>query len=210
MTIDWSLSDDGILCITGEGPIADYHVDYADKVDTPWRNTGVKRVIISEGITRIGENAFFGCYFMTSVVIPSTVVSIGRRAFHRCTSLRNISVDASNEHYRSKNGSLYDRRVRTLIRYASGRMAREYHVPGSVTRIDDDAFSRSMHIWRVHMGPGIRSIGSDAFSHCQSLVMADIPVNVSSIGEGAFRDCRSLPSVRIPDGVRRIKRSTFS
>ena len=91
-------------------------------------------------VIAIGERAFMG-ENMTEVNLPASIVSIGKAAFARCTSLTNISVDGASAMYASAGGVLFNREMTTLICYPSGKSDATYTIPRSVTRIDDMAFS---------------------------------------------------------------------
>ena len=75
--LKWHLTDDGVLTITGNGEMDDYYIF------SPWRDSGVKRIIIGNRVTTIGEYAFSDCSSLTSVTIPNSVTTIGWSAFQR-------------------------------------------------------------------------------------------------------------------------------
>ena len=82
--MEWYLSVDGTLTVSIEGDMSNY-----DEGETPWdlQRDDIKKIVIKEGVTRIGDLAFGGCRNLTSVEIPNTVKSIGVRAFVECTSI---------------------------------------------------------------------------------------------------------------------------
>ncbi len=88
----WSLSEDGILTITGTGAIKDFE-DGAER----WNGleSKITEVHIANGITRIGKNAFYECTQLVHVEIGNSVEEIGVRAFSKCTSLK--SMDTTSE-----------------------------------------------------------------------------------------------------------------
>ena len=70
----------------------DYSVPYNS---APWRYSGVKRIIIGNRVTTIGQTAFSGCSSLTSVTIPNSVTTIEGKAFEECTNLQKINIGNS-------------------------------------------------------------------------------------------------------------------
>lgn len=91
--LTWSLdTDTGVLEISGTGAMEDYSSSSA-----PWYSCRdyVKTVTIGDGITCIGDNAFYGCVSIVNIVIPVNVTVINRYVFYGCTSLVNITVNGN-------------------------------------------------------------------------------------------------------------------
>ena len=86
--LKWLLTDDGVLTITGKGEMYDYSY-------TPWSYDDLTRVIIGNGVTTIGKNAFVGRSSLTSVTIPNSVTTIGSEAFIGCTNLQKVYIGDS-------------------------------------------------------------------------------------------------------------------
>jgi 1-phosphatidylinositol phosphodiesterase len=100
----------GTLYVSGNGSMNDYEYTSERGVSgsgstAPWGdqltnslfdgqyNTDlVKTIVIGEGITSIGNYAFYGFDNVTSVSIPSTVKSIGEGAFTKCSSLKTVDI----------------------------------------------------------------------------------------------------------------------
>ena len=91
--LTWSLSDDGTLTISGKGAMDNYKFDGYDYLansyyytDAPWDTYRyhIKSVVIENGVTSIGDRAFYGCVNLSNVTIPSSVTSIGEYAFYDC------------------------------------------------------------------------------------------------------------------------------
>ena len=90
----WSL-DGTVLTISGNGAMSDYAHDYIlNENRAPWGFT-ITDVIIEDGVTRIGDGAFYYCESLTSVTIPDSVISIGDSAFYYCKSLKSIVIPDS-------------------------------------------------------------------------------------------------------------------
>ena len=87
--LTWMLSCDGTLTISGTGAMADY-----TDTDAPWysHSSDITSVIIGEGITTIGNYAFYQFNSLSSVTVPSTLTSIGSHAFHNCGVLLSITI----------------------------------------------------------------------------------------------------------------------
>jgi len=86
--LKWRLTDDGVLTISGKGEMDDYRF-------SPWLDSGVKQIIIGDGVTTIGRSAFRGCSSLTSVTIPNSVTTIGQAAFSNCSSLTSVIIPNS-------------------------------------------------------------------------------------------------------------------
>ena len=226
--VNWTLTGDGTLTISGTGAMADY--GYSDN-RAPWygARSQVKTVIIKNGVTSIGNDAFYDCKALTSATIPNSVTSIGDDAFSICTALTNVTIPESvtqigfgafsgsnaaitvasgNSKYCSAAGALYNKQKTTLF-YPGMIKDGSFRIPNSVTTIADYAFSNCLSLTSVTIPNSVTSIGGAAFGNCLSLTSVTILNSVSSIGEFAFKDCTSLTSVTIPNSVTSIGYWTF-
>lgn len=80
----------GVLTITGEGDMADW-----DNVkEVPWYNhaSEITKVVLPEGLTKIGARAFYACMELSDVAIPTTVNTIGAYAFYRCALENGVTI----------------------------------------------------------------------------------------------------------------------
>ena len=86
-----------ILTISGTGEMKNYDYNYGDNIDAPWKpyRTEIQTVVIEDGVTSIGDCAFYNCSALTQVTIPEGVTSIGRDAFERCSALAEMTVLAT-------------------------------------------------------------------------------------------------------------------
>ena len=139
----WTLDEDGTLTFRGSGPMKDYettskmvsYMTFHYYTTAPWmkyRDT-IRRVVIPEGVTRIGAHAFYGAYSdfqfsFNSVTIADSVTSIGDRAFIGCNYLEraNLPNDLTEIGASAFSGCS---RLTSLT------------VPQSVTKIGESAFS---------------------------------------------------------------------
>jgi hypothetical protein len=220
---------EGTLTISGTGRMTDY------KCQTPWDKfrESITKVIIEEGVTEIGINAFYGSTGLTSVIIGNSVTSIEYRAFRNSPNLTNIEVDSGNTVYASVDGVLFDKNKERLILYPYGRQG-TYRIPNNVISIKDEAFQSSAGLTFVIIPGSVTSIGKRVFQHCTGLksinVENDNSVYSSIDGvlfnknrdtlifypEGKQRSIRSRggwavkrDEYRIPDGVTSIGDNAF-
>lgn len=85
--LTWALDDSGVLTISGIGEMYNMY-----QVEQKWDNLKIKKVIMKDGVTSIGEGAFSFTPYLSSVSIPSSVTSIGAEAFYECFSLKSITI----------------------------------------------------------------------------------------------------------------------
>ena len=151
---------------------------------------------IPNSVTTIGDHAFSGCYFLTSINIPNSVTTIGKGAFSGCSSLTSINIPNS---------------VTTIGKDAFAYCASltNINIPNSVTKIGECAFGGCESLTSINIPNSVTTIGKGAFSDCDSLTSINIPNSVTTIGKGAFSGCSSLTSINIPNSVTTIKDGAF-
>ena len=177
----------GVLTISGTGAMNDY-----SSTNSPFNyNSNIKSVIIGNGVTSIGNSAFYGCISLANVTIPNSVTSIGNSAFEGCTRLTSVTIPNSV----------------TSIGYSAFNNCKNLisiTIPSSVISIGNSVFSGCISLANVTMPNSVTSICDGAFYNCRSLTSVTIPDSVTSIGDWAFRGCTSLTSITIPDSVTSI------
>ena len=165
----WYLTNDGVLTISGKGEMYDYSDDNREL----WYEYVIERIIIGDGVTTIGENAFRDCSNLTSVTIPNSITEIGGRAFDNCSSLTSVTIPNSVT-------TISDNAFRGCISLTS------VTIPNSVTTIGNSAFSACISLTSVTIPNSIKTIGDEAFQDCGSLTSVTIGNSVTTIGNNAF------------------------
>lgn len=188
----WELDEEGTLTISGSGRIKDYRFDD----QTPWEDLNITNTVIKNGVTRIGNYAFFDCDKILSVTIPNSVSTIGEYAFDGCSGLTGVTIP--NSVTAMGKGAFFccDHLKKVTL---SSRM----------TEIEGWTFEGCKRLMKVMIPRGITSIGQQAFSGCDSLTSVTIPDSVTSIGRCAFSQCINLKSVTIPKSVNNIGVAAF-
>jgi len=175
--LTWTFSSDtSTLTISGTGDMTDYEWGA-----TPWYRFRdyIQQAVIDNGLTSIGDGAFYGCSGLTSITIPAGVTSIGEYAFAECVGLTSITIPAGVTSI--SHGSFLDCSSITSIT-----------IPAGVTSIGDYAFYGCSGLTTVTIPDGVTSIGDYAFEECSGLMSITIPDGVTSIGNEAFGQCASL------------------
>ena len=215
--LTWNLTD-GVLTISGTGKMTDFsYPDYG-----PWYSSrsSIKTVNIGDGVTSIGDDAFYNCSALTSVTIGNSVTSIGNYAFYECRSLTSVTIpnsvtsigDGAFYNCSSLTSVTIPNSVTTIGEYAFSSCSglTSITIPNSVTSIGDGAFYNCSSLTSVTIPNSVTTIGEYAFSSCSGLTSITIPNSVTSIGRYAFNNCSSLTSVTIPNSVTSIGDYTFS
>ena len=212
----WSLSEDGTLTISGTGSMYNYNAFQ----HSPWMFYEIKKVVIEDGVTSIGNCAFYECKGITEVSIPDSVTSIGNRAFYKCNSLTKLSIPESVTSI--DDCIFYECESLTEVNIPDGiKSIGEYTffgctnlknvaIPAGVTSIEKYAFSDCNEFTEISLPDGLTSIGEYAFSGCKGLKDIVIPAGVKTVENGAFSGCTGLTEINIPDGVTSIENSAFS
>ena len=187
------------LTISGSGAMADYE----NSEDRPWKGWEqvITKIVINDGVTTIGEEAFHGCYKVTEIVLPDSVTSIGKRAFYYCGKLQKVVLSSN----------LTDSNLTAIGDEAfEGCSALEnVEIPAGVKTIGDGAFSGCTSLGSVTIPNSVTDIGAYAFSSCSKLTSIEIPSSVTNIGAYAFSGCEGLGSVTNMNGVTNIGQGAF-
>ena len=149
-------------------------------------------------VTVIGEYAFHDSD-IKSVTIPSTITTIKREAFIRCSSLRDFNISDLEAWCRIDFGfnciNLEEHHINL-----NGVEITELVIPDGIESIPDLAFSGCINIISVKIPEGVKSIGESTFNCCKNLKSISFPNSLTSIGEGGLRDC-GFDSFSFSDGI---------
>ena len=148
-------------------------------------------------VTRIGNAAFKCRAGLTSVVIPSSVLSIGSGAFYGCAGLESISVDPASESFKVVNGCLMSKDGMTLVR---GPAQSAVTIPDGVKSISSFAFESCGSLKSIAIPSSVTDIGEAAFQKCYALDSITIHKSVSYVGFVAFAQCNNLTTVYVDVG----------
>lgn len=184
------------LTIRGSGAMEDYLMSGHQ----PWRSfrDQITSVVVSPGVTSIGNLAFTRFSKLIHVDIADSVVSIGEHVFSECSSLTNITVPQS---------------VTYIDAYAFDSCTNLSSITlstNNITSIRPYTFSGCSELSSTVIPDGVTSIQLGAFSNCTKLTSITIPDSVTTIDPWAFKNCSSLTSITIPSSVTSIGSNVFT
>ena len=149
----------------------------------------ITKVIIPEGVKKIGAYAFANLTKLEEVVLPSTLEAIEYGAFYNCKSLKKISFSSTNN-LKIINQSAFE-----------GCNLQDTIDLSAVCIISDYAFAGNMELKGVTTSENLLSIGKYAFAGCKKLTNVDIKTAKVKYGAYAFTGCESLTSFYVNASV---------
>ena len=209
--------------------------NYTSDKEAPWKQYQkyIETVIIEDGCTTLGAQAFYACYNLRTIQLPDSLISVGGQAFYGCSSLLNATIP---DGVRSIGYSAF---------YNCSSLT-SVTIPEGVTRIEGQAFYYCSSLASVTIPASVSSIGNDSFSYCSSIsgFVVDennsyfssdmsgclfnktktvlrsypagnprssftIPNSVTSISMNAFHSCKNLTDVTVSDSVTSIGENAF-
>lgn len=199
--VTWQLAEntDGsstyTLTISGSGAMEDYLMSS----NQPWYSfrKQITSVVVSPGVTSIGNLAFTRFSKLIHVDIADSVVSIGEHAFSDCSSLTDIKIPQSVTYI---DANAFD----SCTNLSSITLS-----TNNITSIRPHTFSGCSELSSIVIPDGVTSIQLGAFFNCTKLTSITIPDSVTTIDPGAFKNCSSLTSITIPGSVTSIGSNVF-
>ena len=182
--ITWNFDEaTGTLTFSGSGDMADTPAGEF----TPWEKnfrTEVKHIIINDGITNIGMNAFYtiekaediyipqsvtvikggalqGCKSIKELRLPNSLTNIGVKAFFFMDSCKGFYIDNPQTGYYTEDGVLFGNR--TLITYPQGNERTSYRVPYGTEKLERLAFTNTPYLQTVYIPETMTKLDSQMF-----------------------------------------------
>ena len=215
---------DGKLIIQGDGAMW----DNSSSTSVPWNSykTNISTIIIEDGATSIGKNAFNGCTDLYSVTFGKGITSVGTDAFKNCSNVKkviasdvaawcgiNFANDTANPLFYTKK--LYQDKTTEITALT---------IPDKVTRIGSYAFYNCSGLTSVTFGKGVKNVGVSAFYNCsgvKKVITTDLAawcgIDFASGSANPLyyakhlynADNTEITTLKIPETVTSIGKNTF-
>lgn len=147
-------------------------------------------------LSRIGEDAFFGCEGLVSITIPEGISRIGKSAFSQCVQLEAVSLPESLEEIAQEA-------------FFACRKLKNISLPSGLEIIGKSAFRGCKAMEGIQLPQRMEHLGAYAFMDCAAIAQALLPTSIKSVPEGLFSGCENLWTLLIPEGILEIGPNAF-
>ncbi|MBQ9812875.1 MAG: leucine-rich repeat domain-containing protein [Thermoguttaceae bacterium] len=182
------ISEDGRYQLSADGKKFGLYLEH---------DSALAEFVVPDGVETIMPGAFREVRKLKRIVLPASVVEIGKDAFV-CPDLDAIDVAEENPVFRSINGVLFSKDGKTLVRLPMGRQTDCYYVPKGVETIESGALQYCFFLKTVVIPNCVKTIGDNAISG-GFLATISLPTSVEHIGDGAFENYTHVKSVYVAE-----------
>lgn len=214
----------GVLKISGTGAMKDWDIRTLwDKYPNlpEWYDIRklISKIEIQDGVTSIGEYAFYDCTNITDITLAESVTYIGMSAFEYCSSITDIKLAESvtgigvaafaycSSLKEIKLPSKLDNLATATFKGCSSLTSIE--IPESVWSLSGNLFEDCTSLSYIKLPKEMGNIYWEVFKNCSSLTSIEIPDNVKEIGYSAFEGCNQLTTITLPDTINKIDSYAF-
>ena len=183
----YELSEDGTLVISGTGEITKKFGE-----DSAVQHK-IKKIIMEEGIEKIGERAFAFCN-AKEVDLPQTLKKIGEQAFYY-TLIKTVNIPQAVSEY-----------GKDIFMHSDVETA---YLPDNMKEIPSGFFSECVKLQKVVWPSNLTKISAYAFSNC-NFDKFHVPDTVKKIDQGAFYCCEKLKTITIGKSVKKVSKDFIS
>ena len=191
--LSWSLSGD-TLTITGTGAMD----DFPERTMSPWYEyrEQISRVKLPDGLTRVGDLAFYQCTALKTVSLPDTVTEVGWHAFDGCSGLVMLDLGEGL-------AVIEEAGFRSCTSLSSVRL------PDSLTTMEFQAFYRCESLTEITIPSSVTELGMTTFAYCYELVRADVYADITTLPDWTFYGCARLTDVTLPSSLKSANEYAF-
>ena len=225
--VKFTLYKDGTMVISGEGKMENYN-DYDDcctkyriEDQMPWYQyrDKIKKVILEDGITGVGDHNFWGCKNLESIQWSKNLQSVGDLAFRGCSSLKEVTLPASVKEWKvcvfRECVGLKKVTIEDGVQF--GEPGDDYYgramflecssletviLPDDLEVIPSSFVKGCPKIKEFNFPSKLVSLGSYPASLCPEKLV--LPETIKYLMPGAFFDCKNLEELILPEGLQSI------
>ena len=210
--VSYTLDNCGTFTLSGTGDME----DYSGYKYVPWYTytSFILSLVVEEGVTSLGNYAFYGCSNLASLTLADSLESLGVRTFVGCSSLAEdgfIVVEGILFDYEGTETEITIPDNVTTIGYRAFMQdtIESVSIPEGVTTIEKQAFDQCLDMLSVALPEGLTDIGELAFDYCVALTELVIPSTVTSIGDKAFYNCYNVTEIYFEGDAPEIGENIF-
>ncbi len=175
----------------------------------------------SKPIVSVGDFTVVSDEYVQFIHIGKDVQYIADSAFYYCKQLKAVFVDEENPNYRSVDGVLFTKDMKTLVLHPimNGQWKVEqgisdtpdtFDIPEGVENVGNYSFYKNTDLVHLTFPSTLKTIGNMSFFGCGNMWSVWLPEGLTSIGADAFSYCGSLsPVMYIPSTVTHIDDYAF-
>lgn len=160
-------------------------------------NRTLESVVLSEGVTKIENEAFEDCIELVNLSLPDSLAWVGENAFYGCSKL---------PYHNSENG-LYLGNAQNpcvVLMDVTDTSVTSFEIAPDTKVIYGYALKGCSKLTGITIPNNVKGIGLYAFSNCTGLTSITIPDSVTTIGNFAFSSCSNLESVTMSKNIEKL------
>lgn len=218
----FSKADRRLVCYPGWKDLKEYTIPQGIKIigkNAFYRNDDLEKVFIPDSVKEIQASAFDGCHQLRSAAFQEGLTTIGENAFWYCRMVK-LEIPGSVT-YVGKN-AFSSMGMLTLVKFAPGEEPLEiddYAFQSSKlnkieihreVKLGKGAFYSCKVLGTVLLDGRVSKIGSEAFSFCTALKKIEIPGDLTTLPEMVFFQCTALQEVVLPDTIEKLEYGVLS
>jgi len=213
-SVEFSLSGDGTLTISG-----DLNYNLGNNGNQGLSTLPIKKLVITEGVTRIGDRIFKWWDNLEEVTFPESLQEIGSEVFSCCKNIQVLNFPSKGlKKIESDNFSsckIKELNLPTTLQsigsycFQNLDYLEEIELPESLTTLGNRTIYDCKALRRVKLPSLLTVIPECAFSECEALEEVILPTHLETIERYAFSDCPNLKQIELPDSVKTIDEQAF-